>query len=780
MVLQKAGAQPREKFEAREAELDAREAGLAEREAELAKRETELTIWGASSGERDGTPPAETSGDEELKQDEWTLPRDSLSGGVMARERKTGHGKHKCGREPLLAWSADTEMLRAQSNREITQELLMYNMEEAIVSLKQAQNDQDCTVRLGDVSESFAHALILLETSSEDECMAEAVKRAAKAYTIIAEWPASKVGKEGARAVRRLRDVVVLGVRLLVTPTCKGMVFRALEEAFELAEGAFAISPEVTNHPPTELTKKRRDVILLSWFKVARTHKLDTFQSTSQIVNGRRPRPRRARKRKEAMEGDSNRQLMAIVEGGDGEWLTGECTSDSDVSKEAQSPRDIPKSRSSPESEVVPRPVFVRDTETRLLVLSEMNSLLLWRDDRGKSPSTLAEIVTTEGGRQASVFLRPGAAALIVGLIREPRIVLAFVTDMEQCYCVPIAGWIMRRSFPDLVWTLERSGEALCWVSTVGRAYVCTKVSTNRRKIRRDVTDQDDLWKKLRKCGWNWCTAYNTMLLTTRRDDAPLPLTTVHVPGWRPRAEGMEDPNALDTVHLLGELGVAPTEESEERVPNTTSVASCYVTDVEEAEQSMRGLQEDAQESPCIAVGVECFLGQLCAVKLASARRGLVLDAIALGDEAMLPLLKPVLENDHVCIVYHSDEGALEWISWKYSIRLGQWAVDVAAHAQALDIGWTDDKPCLETLCQWYLAYHLEEGNEMAGWAPGLIPAEKLEGAITRVWVLLPLKTAIEEAARASSWEPWGCDLVSPSEAWVCPEAWRCQWNPHT
>ena len=294
------------------------------------------------------------------------------------------------------------------------------------------------------------------------------------------------------------------------------------------------------------------------------------------------------------------------------------------------------------------------------------------------------------------------------------------------------------------------------------------------------MTDQDDLWKKLRKCGWNWCTAYNTMLLTTRRDDAPLPLTTVHVPGWRPRAEGMEDPNALDTVHLLGELGVAPTEESEERVPNTTSVASCYVTDVEEAEQSMRGLQEDAQESPCIAVGVECFLGQLCAVKLASARRGLVLDAIALGDEAMLPLLKPVLENDHVCIVYHSDEGALEWISWKYSIRLGQWAVDVAAHAQALDIGWTDDKPCLQTLCQWYLAYHLEEGNEMAGWAPGLIPAEKLERAITRVWVLLPLKTAIEEAARASSWEPWGCDLVSPSEAWVCPEAWRCQWNPHT
>ena len=139
MALQKAGAQPREKFEAREAELDAREARLAAREAELDKWETELTVRRASSGERDGTPPAETSGDEELKQDEWTLPRDSLSGGVMARERKTGHGKHKCGREPLLAWSADTEMLRAQSNREITQELLMYNMEEAIVSLMQAQ-----------------------------------------------------------------------------------------------------------------------------------------------------------------------------------------------------------------------------------------------------------------------------------------------------------------------------------------------------------------------------------------------------------------------------------------------------------------------------------------------------------------------------------------------------------------------------------------------------------------------------------------------------------------
>ena len=657
----------------------------------------------------------------------------------------------------------DAERLRAQSDREVIQEMLTHNAEEAIASLKRAHTRR----KAGRRHEAFAHALILLETSNEDEGMAEVVKRAAKAYTIIAEWSASKVGKEGARAVRRLRDVVVLGVRLLVTCTCKGMVFRALEEAFELAEGTFAISPQVTDHSPTELTKKRRDVILLAWFKIARTHKLDTFESTSQLVNGRRPRPRRAKRKNPAI-------------GGEDEGLTGGYTSDSDVPEEAQSPWDTPKPKPSPEAEVVPMPVFVRSTETRLLVLSEMNGLFLWRGHHGKLPATQAEIVTTEGGRQVSVFLRPGAVALILRLIREPRVVLAFVTDMEQCYCVPIAGWIMRRSFPDLVWTLERSGEALCWASTVGRAYVCTKVSANRRKSSRATGGEDDLWKKLRKCGWSWCTENNTMLLTTRQDDAPLPLTTVHVPGWRPRAEGREDSRPLDTEHILRSLGVTHTEESEVREFNMTLGEGCYVTNVEEAEQSMRRLQKDALESPFIAMGVENFQGQLCAVKLASARRSLVLDAIALGAVAMRPLLESMLRNDNVCMVYYSGEGALEWIRWEYSIQPGQWVVDVVAHAQALDIWWADDKPCLQALCRWYLAEHIEEGNEAAGWVPGLIPAERLEEAVARVQVLLPLKTAIEEAARASSWEPWGCDSGSQPEAWVCPEGWRYQWNPCT
>ena len=270
------------------------------------------------------------------------------------------------------------------------------------------------------------------------------------------------------------------------------------------------------------------------------------------------------------------------------------------------------------------------------------------------------------------------------------------------------------------------------------------------------------------------------MLLTTRQDDAPLPLTTVHVPGWRPRAEGREDSRPLDTEHILRSLGVTHTEESEVREFNMTLGEGCYVTNVEEAEQSMRRLQKDALESPFIAMGVENFQGQLCAVKLASARRSLVLDAIALGAVAMRPLLESMLRNDNVCMVYYSGEGALEWIRWEYSIQPGQWVVDVVAHAQALDIWWADDKPCLQALCRWYLAEHIEEGNEAAGWVPGLIPAERLEEAVARVQVLLPLKTAIEEAARASSWEPWGCDSGSQPEAWVCPEGWRYQWNPCT
>ena len=93
--------------------------------------------------------------------------------------------------------------------------------------------------------------------------------------------------------------------------------------------------------------------------------------------------------------------------------------------------------------------------ESRLLVLSELNKLLLWRGYHGTYPLTHGENVMTPSGCKTRIFIRPGAQELIALLLWEPRCELAFVSTMREKYCMPIAGRLLPCAFLDVEWTLE-------------------------------------------------------------------------------------------------------------------------------------------------------------------------------------------------------------------------------------------------------------------------------------------------------------------------------------
>ena len=57
-------------------------------------------------------------------------------------------------------------------------------------------------------------------------------------------------------------------------------------------------------------------------------------------------------------------------------------------------------------------------TEGRLLVLSELNNVLIWRDYTGRINLSGGEMLTMQSGKKIKMFIRPGALALVQMLLR--------------------------------------------------------------------------------------------------------------------------------------------------------------------------------------------------------------------------------------------------------------------------------------------------------------------------------------------------------------------------
>ena len=145
-------------------------------------------------------------------------------------------------------------------------------------------------------------------------------------------------------------------------------------------------------------------------------------------------------------------------------------------------------------------------------------------------------------------------------------------------------------------------------------------------------------------------------------------------------------------------------------------------------------------------VDVECHYDRECVVQLASCRRGLVFDALALQGHAMGELLQPLLSDERVCKVFHghfNDFNDFSWLNSHFGFVVNPPIFFTAANAQELDGMWEDGQPSFQTLCRQYLGYDLDKTYQTANWRQRPMPEEMLQYAAIDAQVLLPLHTAI-------------------------------------
>ena len=136
----------------------------------------------------------------------------------------------------------------------------------------------------------------------------------------------------------------------------------------------------------------------------------------------------------------------------------------------------------------------------------------------------------------------------------------------------------------------------------------------------------------------------------------------------------------------------------------------------------------------------------VCVVQLASSRRGLVLDALAL-QAAMGELLQPLLGDEGVYKLFHGRVNKLACLESNFAVVVSLPISDTAATAcEDLDGMRKDGQTSLQTLCRQYLSYELDKTYQTANWRQRPIPEEMLQYAAVDAQVLLPLHTAIEES----------------------------------
>ena len=181
-------------------------------------------------------------------------------------------------------------------------------------------------------------------------------------------------------------------------------------------------------------------------------------------------------------------------------------------------------------------------TDGRLLVLSELNNVLIWRDYTGRSNLTGGEMLTMQSGKKIKMFIRPGALALVQTLLRESRCDFAIVSGMEEKYCVPIARKLLQRAYSHVDWTLEKDGEATCWMLM---SYPYTRVyiigqAMNRQGAECVIKDFNRVWTILGQRGCGWYTEQNTVLLDITLHTASHPDSVHWMRPWKPQELGAE------------------------------------------------------------------------------------------------------------------------------------------------------------------------------------------------------------------------------------------------
>ena len=232
-------------------------------------------------------------------------------------------------------------------------------------------------------------------------------------------------------------------------------------------------------------------------------------------------------------------------------------------------------------------------------------------------------------------------------------------------------------------------------------------------------------------------------------------VTRVPLRGWTPEAKGAEVFNPIDQEigrRLLATLDVGAGAAQHIKVECASFWGPYHwVTDPDDAAYHMKALWMDLHENPIVGIEVERHCDQVCIVQLASGRRGLVLDVLAL-QHIMWDLLQPLLWDNQVYKVTHGHFSRLHWLQSELSIVVSPPIIDTAVLAQEHDNMWEDEEPSLQMLCCQYLEYEFYETHKASNWRQRPMPAEMLEYAAIGAQVLLPLCAAIEMVMSSSVW----------------------------
>ena len=198
--------------------------------------------------------------------------------------------------------------------------------------------------------------------------------------------------------------------------------------------------------------------------------------------------------------------------------------------------------------------------ERKLLILSELNFLLAWRDKDGVEDFS-GEALKRQYDNKHTMFIRPGADRLIASLLRESRCCLVFATCVSHWYSLWMALELIRWSVPGR-WEVENAEEegqmpAVVYkghsgVPGVTRIYVASGEhharappvwSANRleenehaNRLRKNI---DDIYDCLAKSGEKWfnrIAAHSgdmTVILDTSKDSSTQENNVIVVPKWK-------------------------------------------------------------------------------------------------------------------------------------------------------------------------------------------------------------------------------------------------------
>ena len=404
-------------------------------------------------------------------------------------------------------------------------------------------------------------------------------------------------------------------------------------------------------------------------------------------------------------------------------------------------------------------------TEGRLLVCSELNGVLMWRDYSNGSDLSRCETVRTQSGNMVKTCIRPGAEALVASLLREPRCDFAIFSGMTEKYCVPIAELLLKRAYPEGEWVLKRDVAAY-WALTHyphTRVYVFGQAedqtyAKDKKGAECIMKDLDRVWETLHGRGYGWYNEQNTVLLDTVSHSASHRDNVRVVQRWRPRAEGADDPKPVDLMELGRQLlaqhigverstvclgngarALPPSAMDDGAVVEPLGGEACFIesdaflrpvkaepadewevyrcaTDRREADEEIHECWKDllSYEQFVMGIDVKYHDGQVSVVSLASRQCTVIFDALALGD-AMHQLLQPLFEHTGVVKVFHGEVDHVASLAFSYGILAYNIfnIDDISVFYGACEDGWY---PSLHTLCGHYLGIELETTSPQAMW----------------------------------------------------------------